>query len=249
MILYGISTCDTCKKALKTLQAAGKDVDLPRHPGHPVDRRPRSTQSCTEFGDRAVNKQSTTYRGFNDFLKASDPEAQIAAQPTVMKRPVIQDGTRWYLGWDSATEAALTLSQAGVKAAADRPPTACRRGPTAVRSRSSGCRSGPSARRAPPPRLDEHVLAAVIGRNEAIALGELNHFTVPVGMPLLLSEPPAATLPRAVPPGLPGPRQRGGQEFCRHWAMMPRIRRKSSCKASRLNRQGSRSAESGPAPF
>ena len=36
------------------------------------------------------------------------PEAQIMAQPTVMKRPVIQDGDRWYLGWDSATEAALT---------------------------------------------------------------------------------------------------------------------------------------------
>ena len=35
-------------------------------------------------------------------------EAQIMAQPTVMKRPVIQDGDRWYLGWDSATEAALT---------------------------------------------------------------------------------------------------------------------------------------------
>ena len=26
MILYGISTCDTCKKALKELERAGKDV-------------------------------------------------------------------------------------------------------------------------------------------------------------------------------------------------------------------------------
>jgi hypothetical protein len=25
-----------------------------------------------------------------------------------MKRPVIRDGDRWFLGWDSATEAALT---------------------------------------------------------------------------------------------------------------------------------------------
>ncbi len=62
----------------------------------------------TEFGDRVINKQSTTYRSFSDFLKASDPEAQIAAQPTVMKRPVIHDGAQWYLGWDAATEAALT---------------------------------------------------------------------------------------------------------------------------------------------
>jgi arsenate reductase-like glutaredoxin family protein len=62
----------------------------------------------TEFGDRAVNKQSTTYRGFSDFLRESEADAQIAAQPTVMKRPIIQDGATWYLGWDDATEAKVT---------------------------------------------------------------------------------------------------------------------------------------------
>jgi arsenate reductase-like glutaredoxin family protein len=107
MILYGISTCDTCKRALKTLQAAGKAVTFRDIRAEPLTAA--EIEAIThEFGDLAVNKQSTTYRAFNDFLKASDPEAQIAAQPTVMKRPVIQDGTRWYLGWDSATEAALT---------------------------------------------------------------------------------------------------------------------------------------------
>ena len=60
-----------------------------------------------EFGSRAVNTQSTTYRAFSDFLKASDPEDQIKSQPTVMKRPVIK-ADRWHLGWDAATEAALT---------------------------------------------------------------------------------------------------------------------------------------------
>ena len=35
-----------------------------------------------EFGSKAVNQQSTTYRSFNDFLKASDPEAQIMAPST-----------------------------------------------------------------------------------------------------------------------------------------------------------------------
>ena len=107
MILYGLSTCDTCKKALKQLQAAGKSVtfrDVRANPLSPAE----IDAIVTEFGSRAVNTQSTTYRGFNDFLKASDPEAQITAQPAVMKRPVIQDGDRWYLGWDSATEAALT---------------------------------------------------------------------------------------------------------------------------------------------
>lgn len=106
MIVYGISTCDSTKKAIKALEQAGRTVTF-----HDIRANPLSSAEIdrivTEFGDRAVNKQSTTYRGFSDFLRVSDPEAQIAAQPTVMKRPVIeQDGT-WYLGWDDAVQAAL----------------------------------------------------------------------------------------------------------------------------------------------
>ena len=104
MILYGIPTCDTCKKAIKAIEAAGKSVTF-----RDVRTNPLSTAEIativTEFGDRAVNKTSPTYRSFSDFLKESEPEAQIAAQPTVMKRPVIQDGDRWFIGWDEATQA------------------------------------------------------------------------------------------------------------------------------------------------
>lgn len=107
MILYGISTCDTCKKALKALEHAGREVTFRDIRAEPLTRADIA-RIVQEFGSLAVNTQSTTYRSFNDFLKASEPEAQIAAQPTVMKRPVIQDGDRWYLGWDAAVEAALT---------------------------------------------------------------------------------------------------------------------------------------------
>lgn len=107
MILYGIPTCDSCKKALKSLERAGKEVTFRDVRATPLTQA-EVDRIVHEFGSKAVNRQSTTYRSFNDFLKASDPEAQIMAEPTVMKRPVIQDGDRWYLGWDSATEAALT---------------------------------------------------------------------------------------------------------------------------------------------
>lgn len=105
MILYGISTCDTSKKALKELTAAGHAVtfrDIRANPLSPAE----IDRLVTEFGDRLINKTSTTWRGFSDFLKASDPEAQIAAQPTVMKRPVIEgeDGAMT-LGWDAAAQA------------------------------------------------------------------------------------------------------------------------------------------------
>ncbi len=106
MILYGISTCDTCKRALKTLAAAGKQVTFRDIRAEPLTDA-EIDAIVTEFGSRVINTQSTTYRSFNEFLRASEPEAQIKAQPTVMKRPVIK-ADRWYLGWDDATEAALT---------------------------------------------------------------------------------------------------------------------------------------------
>ncbi len=106
MILYGISTCDTCKKALKSLQNAGHEVTFRDVRAQPLTAG-EIDQIVIEFGDRVINKQSTTYRGFSDFLKASEPEAQIASQPTVMKRPVIQADGHWHLGWDVTVQSAL----------------------------------------------------------------------------------------------------------------------------------------------
>lgn len=106
MILYGLSTCDTCKKAMKALGLAGVDVRFRDVRADPLTAA-EIDQIVMEFGDRAVNKQSTTYRGFSDFLRESETEAQIAAQPTVMKRPIISANGQWYIGWDSDVQAAL----------------------------------------------------------------------------------------------------------------------------------------------
>ena len=107
MIVDGISTCDATKKALKSLQAAGKAVTFRDIRANPLSEA-EIDAIITEFGDRAVNKQSTTYRSFSPFLRESQPEAQIAAQPTVMKRPIIQDGAAWFIGWDDDIEAKTT---------------------------------------------------------------------------------------------------------------------------------------------
>ncbi|THD84630.1 hypothetical protein E7811_02515 [Aliigemmobacter aestuarii] len=106
MILYGIPTCDTCKKAQKALEAAGHSVsfrDIRRDPLTATE----IARLVAEFGDRLINRTSTTYRGFNDFLKASEAEVQIAEAPTVMKRPVIEADGALYLGWDEAVQASL----------------------------------------------------------------------------------------------------------------------------------------------
>lgn len=105
MILFGIPTCDTCKKALKALEAAGHEVAFRDIRKDPLEQA-EIAELVSEFGSRLINRQSTTYRGFSDFLRESEPEAQLAAQPTVMKRPVIK-ADRWYLGWEADTQAAL----------------------------------------------------------------------------------------------------------------------------------------------
>jgi arsenate reductase (glutaredoxin) len=106
MIIYGLSTCDTCKKALKALEAAGNTVTF-----RDVRAEPLTPEEIDEFvqtfGDAIVNRASTTWRGLSDWLRVSDPETQIAAQPTLMKRPVIRTDDGLFLGWDAGVQGKL----------------------------------------------------------------------------------------------------------------------------------------------
>ena len=106
MILYGISTCDTCKAALKAIQTAGHEVEFRDVRADPLSAD-EIGELVTAFGDAVVNRSSTTWRGLSDWLKASDAEEQLAAQPTLMKRPVIRKGEVLYLGWDTRVQAAV----------------------------------------------------------------------------------------------------------------------------------------------
>lgn len=105
MILYGIPTCDTCKKARKALENAGHSVTFRDVRAEPLSEA-EWAPLLTEFGTRLVNQKSTTWRGLSDWLKASEADAQLAAQPTLMKRPVLQDGDKLTLGWDDEVQAA-----------------------------------------------------------------------------------------------------------------------------------------------
>ena len=50
MILYGIPTCDTCKKAIKTLQAAGHDVTFRDGARQAAGQIRKSLKSFTNSG-------------------------------------------------------------------------------------------------------------------------------------------------------------------------------------------------------
>lgn len=106
MIIYGLSTCSQCQKARKALEAKGEDVRFRDVRAEPLTEA-ELAELIAEFGDRLVDRTSNDYRGLNDWLKNSEAEAQILAQPKVMARPVIRDGDAFYLGWDASVEKAL----------------------------------------------------------------------------------------------------------------------------------------------
>lgn len=95
MDVYGIKTCDSCRKAIKALSNA-RFVDL-RKDGISPDLLARV---FTEFGDAIVNKKSATWRGFDDATRAMDPLELVTLNPTVMKRPlIVDDQGALSLGW------------------------------------------------------------------------------------------------------------------------------------------------------
>tara|TARA_R110002072_G_scaffold22400_27_gene78578 strand:+ start:905 stop:1234 length:330 start_codon:yes stop_codon:yes gene_type:complete len=106
MMIYGLNTCPICQKARKALEAGGKDVSFRDVRTEPLSEA-ELAELIVEFGDRLVDRKSNDYRGLNDWLKNSEAEAQVAARPKVMTRPVIRDRDMFYLGWDEAVQKAL----------------------------------------------------------------------------------------------------------------------------------------------
>ncbi|WP_107496525.1 ArsC/Spx/MgsR family protein [Thalassobius sp. I31.1] len=107
MIVYGISTCALTKRAIRTLEEAGRDVDFRDVRADPMSDD-EWAELIAEFGDRLVDRKSPDWRGLSDWLKNSEAEAQLAAKPKLMTRPVIRDGDVFHLGWDEAVQAAIT---------------------------------------------------------------------------------------------------------------------------------------------
>ncbi|MEM9248365.1 MAG: ArsC/Spx/MgsR family protein [Pseudomonadota bacterium] len=98
MTLYGIPTCDTCRKAQKALAVAGHAVTF-----RDVRAEPLTAEDVAlflgAFGEALVNRRSTTFRNLSEAEKGGTPDALLAAHPTVMKRPVLRAGDRLTLGW------------------------------------------------------------------------------------------------------------------------------------------------------
>lgn len=102
MQLYGLKTCDNCRKAVKALpEATFFDV---RSDGVPEQVL---AVALEEFGSDLVNTRSTTWRGLSEAQRAAAPITLLKEHPTLMKRPLIVQGENMYLGWTKEVQAAV----------------------------------------------------------------------------------------------------------------------------------------------
>lgn len=104
MKIYGLKTCDSCRKARLALEADGHTVDLVDVRAAPLAPETRA-RLLDAFGEALINRRSTTWRGLDDTVRAASPDTLLATYPALMKRPIIVDGDRMTLGWDAAARA------------------------------------------------------------------------------------------------------------------------------------------------
>jgi arsenate reductase len=102
MRVYGIKTCDTCRKAVRELNAELRDIRA-----DPLSAAELS-RFLDAFGTALVNTRSTTWRGLDAESRSAAPADLLAAHPTLMKRPLIEtpEGDL-YLGWGAEVKARL----------------------------------------------------------------------------------------------------------------------------------------------
>lgn len=101
--IYGIKTCDTMKKARDWLDGHGVAHAFHDYRAEGIDRK-RLAAWAKEVGWQVLlNKASTTFRALPDADRADlDEEKAIAlmlAEPTMIKRPVLDLGDRRLVGF------------------------------------------------------------------------------------------------------------------------------------------------------
>lgn len=112
MKVYGLKTCDTCRKVRRALDAANVDYAFHDVRDHEVTIAQVARWAKAAGWETLLNKSSTTWRGLREAAKAGVTEAKaialMADNPTLMKRPIIERGdTEVFVGWTRDAQAAL----------------------------------------------------------------------------------------------------------------------------------------------
>ncbi len=111
--LYGIPNCDTVKKARVWLDQHGVAFAFHDYKKVGIDR-PRLEAWVAEHGwETMLNRAGTTFRALPDAdkgdLDAAKAVALMLAQPSMIKRPVLDLGDRTLVGFKPERYAAILI--------------------------------------------------------------------------------------------------------------------------------------------
>jgi arsenate reductase (glutaredoxin) len=113
--LYGIRNCDTVKKARAWLEARGVAYDFHDYKMAGIDE-PRLRGWAAELGwEKVLNRAGTTFRKLPEADRADLDEdkavALMLAQPSMIRRPILDLGDRRLLGFGEESWRAALADQ------------------------------------------------------------------------------------------------------------------------------------------
>lgn len=101
--VFGLKNCSTCVKAQKALTAQGLAFEF-----YDVRQTPPTAEQLKKWSaqvgwDSLINKKSQTWRGLSEEQKQLTQEIALIAlvqeNPSVMKRPLLEQGNTLILGF------------------------------------------------------------------------------------------------------------------------------------------------------
>ncbi|PCI68753.1 MAG: ArsC family reductase [Piscirickettsiaceae bacterium] len=114
IVMYGIKNCDTIKKAKKWLDANGVEYVFHDYRKDGLTAELLSSLEDTIGWEAMINKRGTTWRKLPDETKDSMDKA-LAIQtmldnPAIIKRPIVNTGKAFELGFSDASYQQLFTS-------------------------------------------------------------------------------------------------------------------------------------------
>ena len=101
--IHGIRNCDTMKKARAWLEAHGVAHDFHDYKVAGIDAATLKAWSGKVGWEKLLNRAGTTFRKLDDASKADLDQAKavelMLAQPSMIKRPVLDLGARTLVGF------------------------------------------------------------------------------------------------------------------------------------------------------
>jgi arsenate reductase len=95
--VYGLKSCDTCRKAQKWLQSLQLDFRFHDLRADGLDEEMLGHWLGSDFSSKLLNQRSTTWRQLTEAEKASsatDLKSLLRHHPALIKRPVFTRGNR-----------------------------------------------------------------------------------------------------------------------------------------------------------